>query len=310
MSKEPDKAETVAEATPAPKGRRSASRGKTAPAGKKTAPRGKKTAPRGKKTPPRGKKTPSAGKKPGEPRADQVPIRLPSGEQAWVSADAFNLISEKEFRDSERLRRLRDQRNLAAAVAAVALIVFAAGAVSLLTRPAAPGAGDAGGSVGARPASPGPAEVAGSPDGRTESASPSPQVREIEDTVRAWAQAWSGRDAEAVLGFYSSSFLVPDGMGRATWEQLRRERITSPELLAVRVDDLAAEHTGPETAVARFLQVYDTPGYRAWVMKTLELANESGRWLIVDELASLAEVGTGSFEGEPELIQPAPVTNP
>ncbi len=44
------------------------------------------------------------------PGSDEVPIRLPSGEQAWVSADAFNLISEKEFRDSERLRRLRDQQ--------------------------------------------------------------------------------------------------------------------------------------------------------------------------------------------------------
>ncbi len=253
------------------------------------------------------------GKKRRGSRSDQVPIRLPSGEQAWVSADAFNLISEKEFRDSERLRRLRGQRNLAVTVAAVALVVFAAGAVSLLTRPAMPD-----------PASPDPAssDLASSdpaPPGAVESdrgetamplpppAPPAPDVREIEETVRAWARAWSARDVEAVLGFYSPGFLVPDGMRRASWEQLRRERIASPELLAVTVDDLAVERTGPESAVARFLQIYDTPGYRAWVMKTLELASESGRWLIVDELASLAEVGTGAVEvGELELVRPVP----
>ncbi len=58
--------------------------------------------------------------------------------------------------------------------------------------------------------------------------------------------------------------------------------------------------------MARFPQVYDTPGYRAWVMKTLALANESGRWLIVDELQSLAEVGTGAFDGRTELFSVAP----
>ncbi len=64
-------------------------------------------------------------RQPEEPRFDQVPIRLLSGEQAWVLASAFNLISEKESRDSERLRRLRDQRNMALAVAAVVTIVLA-----------------------------------------------------------------------------------------------------------------------------------------------------------------------------------------
>ncbi len=229
-----------------------------------------------------------------ESGSDQVPIRLPSGEQAWVSADAFNLISEKEFHDSERLRRLRDQRNIALAVAGVATLVFAAAAVSLWTRPEPPAAAGASEPAAEAAAVPG-ASVPSMPG----TPAPAGNDPEIEQAVQAWARAWSARDAEAVLGFYSPGFLVPDGMRRATWEQLRRERIENPELLAVTVEGLRAERTGSETAVARFLQVYDTPGYRAWVMKTVELALESGRWLIVDELASLAEVGIGAYEGEP-----------
>ncbi len=294
------------------------------PAGGVAKPRGK-TMPKGKAPAADGKRGSPGSISAGEPRSDQVPIRLPSGEQAWVSADAFNLISEKEFRDSERLRRLRGQRNLAAAAAGIALVVLAAGAVALLTRPAAPGAGETGESAAAAPDSPtlvepeaagtAPTDAAPAALSRdTSSGAPeppepppaTPEVLEIKATVRAWARAWSARDAEAVLAFYSPSFLVPDGMRRATWEQLRRERIENPELLSVTVEDLAAERTGEVSATARFLQVYDTPGYRVWVMKTLELASESGRWRIVDELASLAEAGTGAFKGEVELVQPVP----
>ena len=256
-------------------------------------------------------------------KKDRVPIRLPSGEQAWVSADAFNLISEKEFHDSERLRRLRDQRNMALALAAVVTIVFAAAAVSFLTRPDLPTAAAEPDQANAVEGTDPPATAA-PPEPRSDPVPsqsdpvpsrsdpvpsrsdpvPSGSDPEIEEVVQAWAQAWSARDAEAVLEFYSPSFLVPDGMRRATWEQLRRERIENPELLAVTVEDLVAERTGPESAVARFLQIYDTPGYRVWVMKTLQLASESDRWRIVDELASLAEVGSGAYPVE--LIQPTP----
>ncbi len=236
---------------------------------------------------------------------DQVHIRLPSGEHAWVSADAFNLISEKEFRDSERLRRLKGQRNLAAAVAAFALIGAGAVFVSLMARPDRPDGVTAAATTG----EPSPAGD-GAVERRPSPAEPAPEVREIELAVEAWAQAWSAQDVAAVSDFYSPSFLVPDGMGRATWEELRRERIANPELLAVTVEGLVAERTGPASAVARFQQIYDTPGYRAWVTKTLELAYESGRWLIIEEVASLAEIGTGSLDtGEPEATPPA-VTNP
>ena len=234
----------------------------------------------------------------GEHGADEVRIILPGGEDAWVSPDAFNLISEKEFRDSERLRRIQVQRNLAAAVAALTLIVAGAVVASFMTRPVPPAMVETAAEAGD------PAETAEGFVGEgafasvtSPAPSSSPEVREIELTVEAWARAWSARDAEAVAEFYSPDFQVPDGMARATWDELRRERITNPELLAVTVGDLSIEHTGSSSAVARFLQIYDTPGYRAWVRKTLELRFESGRWLIASEAASLAEVGTHDSGG-------------
>ena len=226
--------------------------------------------------------------------ADQVPIRLPNGEQAWVSAHAFNLIGEKAFHDSQRLRQLRIQRNLAFAIAGAILVVSATGIAAWLTRPPSSSARVVA-SEGS-PAELGPAE----PEAVAPQVPRPPNDRDVEQAVLAWAQAWSDQDVEAVLAFYSPSFLVPDGMRRLTWERLRRERIENPELLGIAIEDLVAERTGPETAMARFIQIYDTPGYRAWVIKTLQLTADSDRWLIVDELASLAEFGPG--HGAPPTV--------
>lgn len=62
-------------------------------------------------------------------RSDMVQIRLPTGEPAWVTPEAFNLISEREFEHSERLRQLETQRNIAIAIAGFTLLF--SGAVSL-----------------------------------------------------------------------------------------------------------------------------------------------------------------------------------
>ena len=77
------------------------------------------------------------------PRSDLVRIRLPNGEYEWVTPDAFNLISEREFQDSDQLRRLRGQRNLALGLAVVAVLSLLAGGLYLVARLVGPDAVEA-----------------------------------------------------------------------------------------------------------------------------------------------------------------------
>ncbi len=245
------------------------------------------------------------------PRSDRVRIRLPTGEYEWVTPEAFNLISEREFQDSQQLRRLRKQRNLALGLAAVAVISLLAGSLFLLARlvrsgpvePAPPAVAQAAPTraAGEQPATrpvAGPvaagvvsAEEGTQPPARAEAAAP--DAAAIERTVKDWAAAWTAQDVDQYLGFYSPRFQVPGGMDRSSWEQRRRDRLTRPRLLAVTVSEIETTPSDDGTAVARFVQVYRSPGYRDRVLKTLELASESGLWRIVNERSSLLEAGSG-----------------
>ncbi len=250
----------------------------------------------------------------GEPpdrRSGQVRIRLPNGEHAWVSADAFNLISEKEFRDSDRLRRLRWQRNMTLAVALAAMLIAAAGLVILASRHpgravAADGSGEPAGGGGETAGTTGVATAAGLTAGETPSAlsPPADAGAEIAETVRAWARAWSARDVDRYLDFYSQRFRPEDGASRSVWEGLRRQRIERPETIAIAVSGVETARIGERSAVARFAQRYRSPGYQDWVFKTLELTLEADRWRIVAERSLLIEADRGvPGAGELELVR-------
>jgi len=105
---------------------------------------------------------------------------------------------------------------------------------------------------------------------------------EIEKTVRAWAEAWSARDADAYLAFYGEGF-KPPGNDRAAWENQRRERVTRPEYIKVAVEQLRVRMSGDELARASFRQRYESNLLRSSGSKTLTLAWEGDAWKIVDE---------------------------
>lgn len=108
-------------------------------------------------------------------------------------------------------------------------------------------------------------------------------IGELENTVRAWAQAWSARDADAYLGFYGKGFKTPEGQNRESWEALRRERVTRPRFIKVTLDRLDVQQTSEDTAIATFRQRYASNLLRSTTNKTLNLAREDGAWKIVEE---------------------------
>jgi Flp pilus assembly protein TadD/ketosteroid isomerase-like protein len=107
---------------------------------------------------------------------------------------------------------------------------------------------------------------------------------EVIDTVRAWAKAWSAKDADAYLAFYGKDFKTPGGEARAAWEKTRRQRISAPKSISVTVESPKVSVAADGQASVTFRQ-----GYRSDVLKststtkTLVLARSDGRWLIQQE---------------------------
>lgn len=149
--------------------------------------------------------------------------------------------------------------------------VAAAPAVTPPVRPASqPVAVPAPGPVAAPPAAPAPAPAAGGAD------------KEIEAAVRAWAAAWSAKDMSAYLAAYGKDFEPANKQARKAWEEDRRSRIVGKSRISVTVSDLAVSVNG-DKATARFRQAYSADNLNVTSRKTLELAKQANRWVIVRE---------------------------
>jgi tetratricopeptide (TPR) repeat protein len=125
------------------------------------------------------------------------------------------------------------------------------------------------------------AKPAASAEAKAEApAKPAPNAA-VEAAVNNWAQSWSRRDVDAYLAAYASDYSA-DGLARPVWEAQRRERISAPKSIEVRISDLKIEQTG-DTASATFRQTYRSDRHRSVVTKTLKLALQDGQWRIVGE---------------------------
>ncbi len=113
----------------------------------------------------------------------------------------------------------------------------------------------------------------------TEAIDPKAQV---ERTLRAWAAAWSARDADAYLSFYSTEFKTPGKQEFAAWSEERKARVTRPEFIKVSIDRLKISLKG-NTAQASFTQQYESNIVKDSGKKTMQLVREGSNWKILDE---------------------------
>lgn len=139
------------------------------------------------------------------------------------------------------------------------------------TTPAAPAA-----SAAAKPATPAAPAVP---------ATPPPSVApgnedEVRAAVQAWAKAWSRKDMAAYLGAYGKDFDAPGG--RKSWEEERKKRILGKSKISVVLSNVDVKITGNK-AQARFKQDYDADSLSVNSRKTLDLARDGNRWVIVRE---------------------------
>jgi len=107
---------------------------------------------------------------------------------------------------------------------------------------------------------------------------------EVTEAVEAWARAWSSKDADAYLASYAKDFKTPGGEPRAEWEKNRRQRISAPKSITVKVDSFKVSLAGENRASVAFRQDYRSDVVDPIVTtKTLVMARTDGRWLIRQE---------------------------
>ncbi len=108
----------------------------------------------------------------------------------------------------------------------------------------------------------------------------------IKALVHGWATAWSKKNLEVYLGFYSRRFDPGSGVSFEQWRKHRAARIAKPRYIDVKVREIQVKQQSPENAKVSFIQFYRSDTYQDKALKTLTLARESGEWKIAGEYSS------------------------
>lgn len=126
---------------------------------------------------------------------------------------------------------------------------------------------------------PAPAQAAATPTPAADSAG----KQAVLDAVTAWARDWSAKDVDGYLSHYAADFQPDGGLGRAQWEQQRRERVAKPGRISVHVVGAQVSFAGEHAARVSFTQDYASDTVNDKAHKVLELSDSGGSWKIVRE---------------------------
>lgn len=104
------------------------------------------------------------------------------------------------------------------------------------------------------------------------------------ELVENWRTAWTKRDVEAYLSFYSPTFKPGNGSTRADWAAARRKNLESRTDIQVAVRELEITQIADNRLTASFQQDYASGNYRENSQsKTLVLSLNQGKWQISEE---------------------------
>lgn len=113
---------------------------------------------------------------------------------------------------------------------------------------------------------------------------PDAQPPDVLQAVTAWADAWSRKDVAAYLDSYAKDFRTPKGEPRSLWENQRRQRLTAPKSISVKVDVTRVVDKGDGRVSVTFRQDYRSDRFSGSARKTLLMGkSQDGRWRIVQE---------------------------
>jgi Flp pilus assembly protein TadD/ketosteroid isomerase-like protein len=161
---------------------------------------------------------------------------------------------------------------------------FASKSPVILTQPIFTASSPASPAVLARP----PVAVASAliPNVKTSQAMPVPDAVKapptVEESILAWAQAWSTKDMSAHLKAYSPDFIPGGKQSRSAWEHDRYKRIMGKSPANVQITRLRVKVKG-DVAQVKFRQTYKSGASTVSSRKTMDLRKSGTRWLITRE---------------------------
>ncbi|MDO9011541.1 MAG: tetratricopeptide repeat protein [Gallionella sp.] len=111
----------------------------------------------------------------------------------------------------------------------------------------------------------------------------SDKMLSVLNAVDAWAAAWSSKNVKKYLSHYASDFKTPDGESRSAWAASRKDRISRPKYIDVKVRNGTVDFTDDTHATVKFHQDYRASNFKASGSKTLLMVKSGGNWLIQEE---------------------------
>lgn len=159
----------------------------------------------------------------------------------------------------------------------------AAPAKPTIQPPAAPVASTVPVAPALQPAKPQPATVAPSKPAPAPADTRETEKQKIVTAINAWADAWSRKNVNGYLAAYERDYRAPGGQKYSDWAKDRRERITAPKSISVKLSDIKVEVVDDSNAKVHLRQSYHSERLSSTTSKTLLLKKSGGHWLIHEE---------------------------
>jgi len=104
----------------------------------------------------------------------------------------------------------------------------------------------------------------------------------VQSLLHNWARAWSTKNVEQYLHFYSDDY-APSGISHGVWAAQRRQRINRPKWIRVQLRNLTLTELGNDRLSVRLEQEYAADNYRDITRKEFVLQRLAGEWRIIRE---------------------------
>ena len=100
--------------------------------------------------------------------------------------------------------------------------------------------------------------------------------------VMGWAQAWSDKDFDTYIGYYSSDYNL-NFSTHEDWAENREQRILRPGFIKIGINNIQIRAQTKNLAIIDFEQSFDSLDYSDKVVKRLGLTRLNLEWKITDE---------------------------
>ena len=100
--------------------------------------------------------------------------------------------------------------------------------------------------------------------------------------VNDWAKAWSSQQPDNYLAAYAPNYATAY-LSHDKWVALRRNRITTPKYIQIKLSDPVIDYSDMQHASASFTEHYRSDRLDTTEQKVLKFALIQGKWLIISE---------------------------